>query len=66
MEYIMMDSATVDLYVIRWFFPTIFSLVKKWKDIDLSKWYGDKKKKKVSARGIIDILKRYNIYVVAL
>lgn len=30
------------------------------KNIDLSEWYGDKKKKKVSARGIIDILKRYN------
>lgn len=27
--------------------------------IDLSLWYGDKKKKNVSARGIIDILKRY-------
>lgn len=33
------------------------------KNIDLSKWYGDKKKKKVSARGIIDILKRYNFTV---
>ena len=33
------------------------------KDIDLSIWYGDKKKKKVSARGIIDILKRYNFTV---
>ena len=33
------------------------------KDIDLSEWYGDKKKKKVSARGIIDILKRYNFTV---
>ena len=31
--------------------------------IDLSEWYGDKKKKKVSARGIIDILKRYNFTV---
>ena len=30
------------------------------KNIDLSEWYGDKKKKRVSARGIIDILKRYN------
>ena len=30
------------------------------KNIDLSEWYGDKKKKKVSARGIIDILKRYH------
>lgn len=28
--------------------------------IDLSEYYGDKNKKKVSARGIIDILKRYN------
>ena len=33
------------------------------KCIDLSEWYGDKKKKKVSARGIIDILKRYNFTV---
>jgi len=33
------------------------------KNIDLSIWYGDKKKKKVSARGIIDILKRYNFTV---
>lgn len=33
------------------------------KNIDLSVWYGDKKKKKVSARGIIDILKRYNFTV---
>ncbi|MCI1732286.1 MAG: Eco57I restriction-modification methylase domain-containing protein [Prevotella sp.] len=33
------------------------------KNIDLSDWYGDKKKKKVSARGIIDILKRYNFTV---
>ena len=32
------------------------------KNIDLSEWYGDKKKKKVSARGI-DILKRYNFTV---
>ena len=33
------------------------------KNIDLSQWYGDKKKKKVSALGIIDILKRYNFTV---
>lgn len=33
------------------------------KNIDLSEWYGDKKKKKVAARGIIDILKRYNFTV---
>jgi adenine-specific DNA-methyltransferase len=33
------------------------------KNIDLSDFYGDKKKKKVSARGIIDILKRYNFTV---
>ena len=33
------------------------------REIDLSDWYGDKKKKKVSARGIIDILKRYNFTV---
>lgn len=28
-------------------------------NIDLSKWYGDKKKKNVSAQGIIDILRHY-------
>lgn len=33
------------------------------KNIDLSEYYGDKKKKKVSALGIIDILKRYNFTV---
>ena len=33
------------------------------KNIDLSEWYGDKKKKRVSASGIIDILKRYNFTV---
>lgn len=33
------------------------------KNIDLSEWYGSKKKKKVSASGIIDILKRYNFTV---
>lgn len=31
--------------------------------VDLSEWYGDKKKKKVPARGIIDILIRYNFTV---
>ena len=33
------------------------------KGIDLSQWYGDKKKKKVSARGLIDILKRYSFTI---
>ncbi len=33
------------------------------RSIDLSEWYGDAKKKKVSARGIIDILKRYNFTI---
>ena len=33
------------------------------KNIDLSEFYGDANKKKVSARGIIDILKRYNFTV---
>lgn len=33
------------------------------RNIDLSEWYGDKRRKKVSARGIIDILKRYNFTV---
>lgn len=31
--------------------------------IDLSQWYGDAKKKCVSARGIIDILKRYSFTI---
>lgn len=31
--------------------------------IDLSQWYDDKKKKSVSARGIIDILKRYSFTI---
>lgn len=33
------------------------------KNVDLSEWYGDKKKNRVSARGIIDILKRYNFTI---
>lgn len=33
------------------------------KNLDLSGWYGDNKKKKVCASGIIDILKRYNFTV---
>lgn len=33
------------------------------RNIDLSEFYGDKRKKRVSARGIIDILKRYNFTV---
>lgn len=33
------------------------------RSIDLSQWYGDKNKKSVSARGIIDILKRYNFTI---
>ncbi len=33
------------------------------KGIDLSQWYDDKKKKCVSARGIIDILKRYSFTI---
>ncbi|MCH5311821.1 MAG: Eco57I restriction-modification methylase domain-containing protein, partial [Prevotella sp.] len=33
------------------------------RSIDLSEWYGDTKKKKVSAQGIIDILKRYNFTI---
>ena len=31
--------------------------------IDLSQWYGDTKKKSVAARGIVDILKRYNFTI---
>ena len=31
--------------------------------IDLSEWYGDAKKKRVSAQGIIDILKKYNFTI---
>lgn len=33
------------------------------KGIDLSQWYGDRNKRNVSARGIIDILKRYSFTV---
>lgn len=33
------------------------------RSVDLSQWYCDTKKKKVSARGIIDILKRYNFTI---
>ena len=33
------------------------------KGIDLSQWYDDSKKRNVSARGIIDILKRYNFTI---
>jgi len=33
------------------------------KGIDLSQWYDDKKKKCVSARGLIDILKRYSFTI---
>ena len=33
------------------------------RSIDLSKWYDDPKKKNVSARGIIDILKKYNFTI---
>lgn len=33
------------------------------REIDLSGWYGDKRKKKTNTRGIIDILKRYNFTV---
>ena len=33
------------------------------KNLDLSGWYGDNKKKRVCASGIIDILKRYNFTV---
>ena len=33
------------------------------KGIDLSQWYDDAKKRNVSARGIIDILKRYNFTI---
>lgn len=31
--------------------------------IDLSQWYGDRRKKSVSARGIVDILKRYSFTI---
>ena len=33
------------------------------KGIDLSQWYDDEKKKNVSARGLIDILKRYSFTI---
>lgn len=33
------------------------------RNIDLSQWYGDNNKKRVSARGLIDILKRYSFTI---
>lgn len=46
------------------FFPDyLFFGEEVGKGIDLSKWYDDKKKKNVSARGIIDILKRYSFTI---
>lgn len=55
------DRKAVNKYLI---FPDfLFFGEEAGKNIDLSEFYGDKKKKKVSARGIIDILKRYNFTV---
>lgn len=46
------------------FFPDyLFFGEEVGKGIDLSQWYDDKKKKNVSARGIIDILKRYSFTI---
>lgn len=49
-----------DLLVIPDF---LFFGEKAGKNIDLSKYYGDAKKKRVSAIGIIDLLKKYNFTV---
>lgn len=55
------DRKAVNKYLV---FPDfLFFGEEAGKNIDLSEYYGDKKKKKVSARGIIDILKRYNFTV---
>ena len=55
------DRKAVNKYLV---FPDfLFFGEEAGKNIDLSEFYGDKKKKKVSARGIIDILKRYNFTV---
>ena len=55
------DRKAVNKYLI---FPDfLFFGEEAGKNIDLSEFYGDKKNKKVSARGIIDILKRYNFTV---
>ncbi len=46
------------------FFPDyLFFGEEVGKGIDLSQWYDDQKKKNVSARGIIDILKRYSFTI---
>ena len=46
------------------FFPDyLFFGEEVGKGIDLSQWYDDKKKKNVSARGLIDILKRYSFTI---
>ena len=55
------DRKAINKYLV---FPDfLFFGEEAGKNIDLSEFYGDMKKKKVSARGIIDILKRYNFTV---
>ena len=54
-----LEESLEQLYLPDW----LFFGEEVGKGIDLSKWYDDKKKKNVSARGIIDILKRYNFTI---
>ena len=53
------DNSLDQLYLPDW----LFFGEEVGKCIDLSKWYDDKKKKNVSARGLIDILKRYSFTI---
>lgn len=54
-----LDESLEQLYLPDW----LFFGEEVGKGIDLSQWYDDTKKRNVSARGIIDILKRYNFTI---
>lgn len=54
-----LDESLEQLYLPDW----LFFGEEVGKGIDLSRWYDDAKKRNVSARGIIDILKRYNFTI---
>ena len=54
-----LDKSLEQLYLPDW----LFFGEEVGKGIDLSQWYDDTKKRNVSARGIIDILKRYNFTI---
>lgn len=53
------DNSLKQLYLPDW----LFFGEEVGKGIDLSKWYDDNRKSNVSARGIIDILKRYSFTI---